>query len=151
MLTELFIAVGLWRRGTRCAAVWIAVVFHVAIEVSASVQVFSYLAIAVLVIWAVPSTRDRILRIDPTASRPAAPGRAGAPARLARTVSRRAGAAGRAAELVDRDGTTFHGAPAVAFVLSRLPLTAWFALPLLLLPRAASRALPAGVRQQGDF
>ena len=33
---------------------------------SASVQVFSFLGIAVLVIWAVPSTRDRVLRIDPT-------------------------------------------------------------------------------------
>ena len=67
VLTELFIAVGLWWRGTRYAAVWVAVVFHVAIELSASVQVFSFLGIAVLVIWAVPSTRDRVLRIDPTA------------------------------------------------------------------------------------
>ena len=65
VLTELFIAAGLWWRGTRYAAVWVAVVFHVAIEVSAAVQVFSFLAIAVLVIWAVPSTRDRVLRIDP--------------------------------------------------------------------------------------
>ncbi len=68
VLTELFIAVGLWRRATRYAAVWVAVGFHVAIEGSASVQVFSYLAIAVLVIWAVPSTRDRVLRIDPSAA-----------------------------------------------------------------------------------
>jgi hypothetical protein len=114
--------------------VWVAVAFHVAIEGSASVQVFSYLGIAVLVIWAVPSTRDRVLRIDPTADRhrrwcalvrgldwlarfriePAPPG-----SRL---------------ELVDRDGTTICGAPAVALTLSRLPLTAWFALPALLLP-----------------
>ena len=68
MLTELFIAVGLWWRGTRYAAVWVAVVFHVIIEMSASVQVFSFLAIAVLVVWAVPSTRDRVIRIDPTAA-----------------------------------------------------------------------------------
>ena len=57
VLTELFIALGLWWRGTRYAAVWVAVVFHLSIETSASVQVFSYLGIAVLVIWAVPSTR----------------------------------------------------------------------------------------------
>jgi hypothetical protein len=45
-------------------------------------------------------------------------------------------------EVVDGDGTTLRGAPAVAFVLSRLPLTAWFALPALLLPgvRRARRA-----------
>ena len=66
VLTELFIALGLWWRGTRYAAVWVAVVFHLSIEASASVQVFSFLAIAVLVIWAVPSTRDRVLRIDLT-------------------------------------------------------------------------------------
>ena len=69
VLTELFIAVGLWSRRTRYAAVWVAVVFHLAIELSAAVQVFSFLGIAVLVIWAVPSTRDRVLRIDSTAGR----------------------------------------------------------------------------------
>ena len=33
-------------------------------------------------------------------------------------------------EVLDRDGTAITGAPAVVFALSRLPLTAWFALPL---------------------
>ncbi len=56
VLTEMFIVVGLWSRRTRYPAVWLAVVFHVAIELSASVQVFSYLAISALLIWAVPST-----------------------------------------------------------------------------------------------
>ena len=37
-------------------------------------------------------------------------------------------------EVVDRDGTRLRGGPAIAFTLSRLPLTAWFALPTLLLP-----------------
>ena len=63
--TELFIAVGLWSRRTRYAAVWVAVCFHVAIQLSADVEVFSYLAIAALVIWSVPSTRDRVLVVDP--------------------------------------------------------------------------------------
>ena len=40
--TELFIAAGLWSRRTRYAAVWLAICFHVAIELSAEVQVFSY-------------------------------------------------------------------------------------------------------------
>ena len=57
VLTELFIAIGLWSRATCYAAVWLAVVFHASIEVTSSVQVFSYLGIAALVIWAVPSTR----------------------------------------------------------------------------------------------
>ena len=134
VLTELFIAIGLWSRRTRYAAVWIAVVFHLTIEASASVQVFSYLGVAVLVIWAVPLTRDRVLRVDL-----AAPGgrrwRALVLALdwLARFRVEPA-APGASLELVDRDGTTIRGAPAAVFALSRLPLTAWFTLPALLLP-----------------
>jgi hypothetical protein len=102
------------------------VVFHVSIEGSAAVQVFSLLAISVLLVWAVPSTRDRVLRV---------------PAGSFATVVRRLDWLARfriepagALEVVDRDGTVLRGAPAVALVLSRLPLTAWFALPALLLP-----------------
>ena len=138
VLTELFIALGLWSRRTRYAAVWVAVIFHVTIEASASVQVFSFLGLAVLLIWAVPSTRDRVLRVEP-----------GTP--LARTVRAldwlarfrvEPAAPGSGVEVVDRDGTTIRGRPAVAFALSRLPLTAWFALPTLLLP-AVRRARAA--------
>jgi uncharacterized membrane protein YphA (DoxX/SURF4 family) len=143
VLTELSIAVGLWWRGTRYAAVWVAVAFHVAIEVSASVQVFSYLAIAVLVIWAVPSTRDRVLRIDPTAPRQR---RLGALVRRLDWLARfrvETAPPGSRLEVEDRDGTSIRGAPALALALSRLPLTAWFALPALLLP-AVRRARRAG-------
>lgn len=140
VLTELFIGLGFWSRRTRYAAVWVAVCFHVAIELSASVQVFSFLAVAVLLIWAVPSTRDRTVEID-----------------VGTTVGRRLALAVRALDwlarfrvvpatgepgaagstrvrVVDRDGSITHGWRAAVFVASRLPPTAWFALPLLLLP-----------------
>jgi Vitamin K-dependent gamma-carboxylase len=149
VLTELSIALGLWSRRTRYAAVWVAVVFHLAIEGSASVQVFSYLAIAVLVIWAVPSTRDRVLRIDLTAD---GQRRVGAAVRALDWLARfrvEPAPPGSRLELVDRDGTTLSGAPAVAVVLSRLPLAAWFALPVLLLPavrRARHRPTAVEVR-----
>ena len=42
VLTELVIAVGLLYRRTRLGAVWIAVLFHISIEIVASVQVFSF-------------------------------------------------------------------------------------------------------------
>ena len=131
VLTELFIALGLWWRGTRYVAVWVAVMFHLSIEASASVQVFSLLAIAVLVIWAVPSTRDRVLRIDPRRRR------LGAVVRRLDWLARfriEPARPGSGLEVVDRDGTAVRGGPAVALALSRLPLTAWFALPTLLLP-----------------
>jgi uncharacterized membrane protein YphA (DoxX/SURF4 family) len=134
VLTELFIAVGLWRRGTRYAAVWVAVVFHVAIGLSASVQVFSFLGIAVLASWAVPSTRDRVLRVDWSAPHQR---RFAAVVRRLDWLARfrvEAGAPGSRLEVVDRNGATARGAPALALALSRLPLTAWFALPTLLLP-----------------
>jgi uncharacterized membrane protein YphA (DoxX/SURF4 family) len=134
VLTELFIAAALWSRRTRYAAVWVAVVFHVSIEASASVQVFSFLAIAVLVIWAVPSTRDRVLRIDPTRT---GHRRLAALVRALDWLARfrvEPAPPGSILEVVDRDGTALRRGPAVAFTLSRLPLTAWFALPALLLP-----------------
>jgi hypothetical protein len=129
VLTELFIAVGLWWRGTRDAAVWVAVCFHIVIQLTARVEVFSYLAIAALVIWAVPSTRDRVLVVDPL--------RAG-PRGLAATVRRldwlarfriEHGPPGAPLEVLDRDGRTVAGGRAVALALSRLPLTAWPVLP----------------------
>jgi len=135
VLTELFIATGLWSRATRYAAVWVAVVFHTMIEASASVQVFSYLAISVLVIWAVPSTRDRVLRLDPTNERHR---RLAAAVRALDWLARfrvEPAAPGSPLEVVGRDGSTIRGGPATAFVLSRLPLTAWFVLPALLLLR----------------
>jgi hypothetical protein len=134
VLTELFIATGLWWPRTRYAAVWVAVIFHVTIEASASVQVFSLLGIAVLLVWAVPSTRDRVLRVDlsdPRRRRWAAVVRS--LDWLARFRVEEA-PPGAPPEVVDRDGTRLRGGPAVAFTLSRLPLTAWFALPTLLLP-----------------
>ena len=138
VLTELSIAAGLCWRRSRYAAVWVAVVFHLAIEFSASVQVFSYLGISVLVIWAVPSTRDRLLRIDTTDPRQR---RLGATVRALDWLARfrvEPAAPGSPPEVVDRDGTTLSGAPAVALALSRLPVTAWFALPVLLLIRRRS-------------
>jgi hypothetical protein len=50
--TELFIAFGLWSRRTRPYAIAVAVAFHLAIALTADVEVFSALGIAALVIWA---------------------------------------------------------------------------------------------------
>lgn len=124
----------MWWRGTRYAAVWVAVCFHTAIQVSARVEVFSYLATAALVIWTVPATRDRVLVVDPDA---AGQRRLATAVRTLDWLARfrlEHGPPGYPPRVVDRDGTVVDGAHAVAFVLSRLPLTAWFALPTLLLP-----------------
>ena len=150
VLTELFVAVGLWSRRTRYAAVWVAVCFHVAIQVSASVEVFSYLAIAALVIWAVPSRRDRVLAVDRSSPWPRRLGDAVAGLDWLARFRVVEGPAASPVTLTDRDGRVVHGPAAVAVVLSRLPVTAWFALPALLLPgirraRSSRAAPPAAV------
>jgi hypothetical protein len=152
VLTELFIALGLWWRGTRYASVWVAVAFHLAIEVSASVQVFSALAIAALLIWAVPSVEDRVLVLDPTDRRQR---RFAGVVRhldwLARFVVVD-GPPGSRPSATDRDGTRRDGASVVVLALSRLPLTAWFALPATWWTRSSHEAAgrPAMLRDRVD-
>lgn len=127
VLTELFIAAGLWFRKTRLAAVWLAVVFHLSIELSATVGVFSYLAIGALVIWTTPTIRDRVLVVDPSRRDGR---RAAALARRLDWLSRFQVEDGDGpVRVVDRDGTVWHGPGALALLLSRFPLTAGVALP----------------------
>jgi hypothetical protein len=145
VLTELFIAAGLWWRRTRYAAVWVAICFHLAIEVSASVQVFSALALAALLIWAAPSVEDRVLVLDSTDVRQRRLGR------LVRHLDWLArfvvvdGPPGAPVQVTDRDGTRLSGVPAVALALSRLPVTAWFALPLT--PFLSRNSAPAAKKR----
>ena len=68
--TELFLAVGLWLPRTRLLALRVAIVFHLAIELGASVEVFSLAAIAALAIWVTPAPRDRVIRLGTSTRRP---------------------------------------------------------------------------------
>lgn len=141
--TELFIAVGLVVRRTRLAAVWVALAFHVAIQLSASVEVFSFLTIATLMAWATPRTRERAVVLDPTSARQRA---LATGLRALDWLARfrvTSGPPGARPRVVDRDGTVLDGAAGAVLVLSRLPLTAWPALPLRLVvhgPRPARRS-----------
>jgi hypothetical protein len=125
VLTELFIGLGLWHRRTRLAAVWFAIVFHVMIEITSSVQVFSYAALAALSIWVTPRTRDRTVRVgsDVAASIVRAADWYGR-FRVERAPR------GEPVVAIDRDGTAQTGGAAVGLVLSRLPVTFPFVAPL---------------------
>ena len=132
--TELFLAIGLWSRPTRLIAIRLAIVFHLAIELSAQVEVFSLAAMAACIIWVTPSPRDRAIRVR---------GATTATRLLARVLpaldwlGRFAVDEPRPGEpdvtVVDRDGTTLHGRAAVRLILERLPLTFPFA-PLVRSP-----------------
>jgi hypothetical protein len=129
ILTELFLALALWARPTRLAAVWVAIVFHLMIELSARVQVFSWLGLAVLLAWVTPATGDRLLIVD--RSRRGARWLARAVAWLDWLKRFRVEDGGGGAVVVrDRDGRERRGGPAVRLVLSRLPLTFFFCAPL---------------------
>ncbi len=126
VLTEILIGLGLLWRRTRLAAVWVAIPFHLAIEATAAVQVFSWAALAALVIWVTPTAHDRTVRVR----RPAV-------ARLIRTLDwtgrfRIEQSPGGLA-LVDRDGTVHHGGSAARLIASRLPLGFPVAAPLTVL------------------
>ena len=133
---ELFIGLGLWFARTRLAAVWVAAFFHVSIEISASVEVFSFAAIVALVIWATPTTRDRRL----SGAIPASIAPLDWLARFERCPSE------GPLLVVDRDGRVVEGVEARWLVASRLPLTFPVAGPGLAIVRRrlGSEALGLG-------
>ncbi|MGE0878399.1 MAG: HTTM domain-containing protein [Acidimicrobiia bacterium] len=64
LATELVIGFGLWPRRTRVVAMVLAVVFHVSIALTASVQTFSLSGITALLLWfAVPTGARRVQRM----------------------------------------------------------------------------------------
>jgi hypothetical protein len=146
VLTELFIGVGLWFATTRLAAVWVAIVFHLLIEISAAVEVFSLAAIAALAIWVTPSTRDRMVRVGGGAATSAAVMslvRAGDWFGRFRVV--RGAASEPAVTIVDRDGSVNVGIAAASLLLSRLPATFLIAAPVRVVVSRRRRANVAGV------
>lgn len=128
--TEIGVALGLLWRRTRLGAIWVAIVFHGVIGIALEVEVFSILAVAALLVWAEPRTRDRVLDID----------RSVAAARhferwmrrldwLARFEWRAATPDATETQpgpwltLVDRNGRRLHDGHAALFALSRCPPT----------------------------
>jgi hypothetical protein len=124
VLAELIIGIGLLMHRTRVGVAWFAVVFHVGIEIVASVQVFSLIAIAALLLWVTPAASDRIVVVS----------RRTAGTRLLSHAIRwldwtgrfrltRSDDLGPALTLVDRHGEITYDAAAARMILSRLPVT----------------------------
>ncbi len=133
VLTEFFIGFCLLHRRTRLAAIWVAVWFHLAIELTARVQVFSYIALAALCIWVTPAERRRQLIVPKDSA-------------LARWLPRLDWFArftvhpddGSRVLLVDDSAPSprqSEGRAAARFAWSRLPATFPFVAPALLLRR----------------
>lgn len=137
--TELFILLGIWFPRTRRVALWVGVLFHFWIEVSARVELFSWLMGASYLAFVTPELRERRFEFDPDR----AAGRA-----LARSVllldwcarfdvtPLPFGERGRAACYVtNREGCRRDGIGAVSHLAEALPLLFPFWLPLALITR----------------
>jgi hypothetical protein len=130
---ELAIGLGFWFARTRLAAIWLALLFHLSIEIAAEVQTFSYSAAVATLLWVVPSCGDRTL---------VASGRLrGVVTRLDwlqrfRVVDPEPS---EAVVLHDRDGRARHGPDATLTTLSRLPLLFFAVGPVLAVRRVWRR------------
>jgi uncharacterized membrane protein YphA (DoxX/SURF4 family) len=139
VLTELFIAIGLLTPRLRAAAIWVAIPFHVAIQFSASVQVFTFAALAALVIWVAPTLERRHLLVEQQRRWFAVAVRwLDWTGRFAVEIS-----AADSIDLRDSDGSRLAGRAAVVRALSLLPLSFWVAAPLDALTRRLARSTSA--------
>lgn len=139
--TELFLAVGLFLPRARWFALWWGVMFHLTIEATSQVELFTWLSLAVYALFAVPALRERALIYDP--DRPWGGFVARATKRLdwlARfDVRAEAGAAtGHAFVIVERDGNRAGGLLGVARIARATPLLFPLSVPLYVLARALS-------------
>lgn len=140
--TELFIALGAWLPGTRRLALWVGVLFHIGIELSARVELFSWLMVASYLAFVTPEVGERQFEYNPRTGR----GRA-----LTRLVSlldwcarfRHAPLPASAPEVdfyvTDRRGRRARGLAGAALLAEALPLLFPFWLPLRLLARLTER------------
>ncbi len=122
VLTELFIGLGYWFGRTRVAAMFMALSFHVIIEITSTVSVFSYLGICATLVWVTPAVRERMVW---------------APAKVARRIRwldwlARFDIRDGDLKVRDRDGTEYEGREARWLIRSRLPLLMPLFAPMLL-------------------
>lgn len=132
--TELLLAIGLWRKRTRVFALWWGTMFHLTIEVTSKVEIFTWLSLTIYALFATPDYRARKLFFD--GSRPTAK-------LVARAVTlldwlsrfeikswKADGVGGHSIVIVRRDGTKATGIRALAMIARCVPLLFPLWLPL---------------------
>jgi hypothetical protein len=139
--TELFIAWGAWFPRTRRAALWVGVLFHISIELSARVELFSYLMLSAYLSFVLPELRQRRFSFNPQSSLGNALARA---LRLLDWCARFqvvSDAESRSFVVTNREGRSERGLRGVALLAEAVPLLFPLWLPLALLARTrAARA-----------
>jgi hypothetical protein len=64
--TELFLSIALWMRRTRVFALWWGTCFHLTIEVTSQVEIFTWLTLTIYALFATPDVAARKLFFDPS-------------------------------------------------------------------------------------
>lgn len=64
--TEIFLAIGLWMRRTRVYALWWGVMFHLTIELTSRVELFTWLTFTIYVLFTTPDVHARKVFFDPS-------------------------------------------------------------------------------------
>jgi Vitamin K-dependent gamma-carboxylase len=137
--SELFLAIGLWAPRTRAVALWVGLYFHVVIEVTQKVELFSYTTLAVYLLFVRPATRERALEL------PSARGglrRLVSALDLLARFELRPAPAGAPLVAIDRDGRRASGFAAFVLLCRALPLLFPLWLPLAIVERILARGRP---------
>jgi uncharacterized membrane protein YphA (DoxX/SURF4 family) len=137
--TELFLAFALQTRRLRIPALFVGLIFHAMIELSARVELFSFTTLAAYLLFATPDYHARTLRFDPLRKKSVALAWA---VRALDWLARfdvapwtpDAVAKSRSFVVTDRDGAPCTGFHAVMTLMRALPLT--FPLWAILVPFA---------------
>ena len=134
---------GLWSRRTRVVALWWGLWFHLVIEATSRVESFTWLTLAVYVLFVTPDVRARKLVFDAArgASRRAARAVGGLDwlARFEVGPGTPESLAGSSLVVVDRDGTRATGLGALTLVARCVPLLFPLWAPLALVVRCTRR------------
>jgi hypothetical protein len=140
IVTELFLAVGLFLPRTRAFALWWGVMFHLTIEVTSQVELFTWLSLAVYALFAVPTLHERAVLYDPASRWGSLAARAVARLDWLERLEIRAdaGAAARGLAIVERDGTRATGLLGAARIARVIPVFFPLFVPLRVLALAFS-------------
>ena len=141
--TELFLAIGLFVPRTRLFALWWGVMFHVAIELTNKVQIFTWLTLSLYALHALPGNRTRKVQYDP--SRVGARSMAGVVWSLDWLARFELVERPGRWTVVDRDGAAKQGLAAIALIARCLPISFPIGLPMWLV--FGARAERAGALQ----
>lgn len=144
--TELGLVFALFHPRLRALALWWGVMFHLTIEVTSKVDIFTWLTLSMYALFAAPETRERVVEFGPA-------GRRWAKLvtlldwlhRFEHRPRAAPGDASPSVQLVDRDGRVAVGLDAWVLAARTLPLLFPFWVPLSCAARLRARISPSVV------